>query len=161
MIFQTRTMRIQWAIFGPKVSIWHHRRQNVFYAFWDRANLDWFFTKSSTGPLGSIYNFLSRHFCKNWCVIWKFNWHSFEPLYISSWMILKWFLIYGLISYKWPLIAKGLILAVPTCIWKWIYNNLSLNFLPQFGSFLVKIHFCIIFRKIDALRGCWGQILFM
>ena len=115
----------------------------------------------TTGPLGSIYNFLSRHFCKNWCVIWKFNWHSFEPLYISSWMILKWFLIYGLISYKWPLIAKGLILAVPTCIWKWIYNNLSLNFLPQFGSFLVKIHFCIIFRKIDALRGCWGQILFM
>ena len=40
LIFQTRTMRIQWAIFGPKVSIWHHRRQNVFYAFWDRANLD-------------------------------------------------------------------------------------------------------------------------
>ena len=35
-------MRIQWAIFGPKVSIWHHRRQNVFYAFWDRANLDCF-----------------------------------------------------------------------------------------------------------------------
>ena len=35
-----RTMRIQWAIFGPKVSVWHHRRQNVFYAFWDRANLD-------------------------------------------------------------------------------------------------------------------------
>ena len=33
-------MRIQWAIFGPKVSVWHHRRQNVFYAFWDRANLD-------------------------------------------------------------------------------------------------------------------------
>ena len=41
LIFQTRTMRIQWAIFGPKVSIWHHRRQNVFYAFGDRANLDW------------------------------------------------------------------------------------------------------------------------
>ena len=45
LIFQTRTMRIQWAIFGPKVSIWHHRRQNVFYAFWDRANLDWIWLK--------------------------------------------------------------------------------------------------------------------
>ena len=40
LIFQTRTMRIQWAIFGLKVSVWHHRRQNGFYAFWDRANLD-------------------------------------------------------------------------------------------------------------------------
>ena len=25
-------MRIQWVIFGPKVSVWHHWRQNVFYA---------------------------------------------------------------------------------------------------------------------------------
>ena len=32
LIFQTRTMRIQWAIFGPKVSVWHHLQQNVFYA---------------------------------------------------------------------------------------------------------------------------------
>ena len=32
LIFQTRTMRIQWAIFGPKVSVWHHWQQNVFYA---------------------------------------------------------------------------------------------------------------------------------
>ena len=135
---------------------WLKSLKNTKYSVWMSL-----FLARTTGPLGLIYNFLSGHFCKNWCVIWKFNWHSFEPLHISPWMILKWFLIIGPISYKWPLTAKGLILAVPTCIWKWIDNNLSLNFLPQFCLFLVKNHFCIIFRSIDALRGCWGQILFM
>ena len=90
---------------------------------------------------------MSRHFCKKWCVIWKFNWHSFEPLYISSWMILKWFLIFGPISYKWPLIAKGLILAVPTYIWKWIYNNLSLNFFTSIWFISCKNSFLHNFQK--------------
>ena len=65
-MFPTRTMRIQWAIFGPKVSVRHHRRQNVFYAFWDRANTYIVYTESSPIPTYNSQLKILSFYKKKW-----------------------------------------------------------------------------------------------